>query len=76
MIDFHEYTLFRSRFSNPHSTDALRSAQGLSSHPKNLDRAISQIMPATPAIEISAIFIFSPIAKNNHQRQRGCGNEK
>ena len=40
MIDFHKYALFRSHFSNPHSTDALRSARGLSSHPKNLDRAI------------------------------------
>ena len=43
MIDFHKYALFRSHFSNPHSTGARglpSHPKGLSSHPKNLDRAI------------------------------------
>ena len=45
MIDFHKYALFRSHFSNPHSTGVLRSyshygipLEEQASHPKNLNR--------------------------------------
>ena len=76
MIDFHKYALFRSHFSNPHSTGALRSARGLSSHPKNLNRPICP----NNACHLSDIdfyqFHFLSPRPNNHHRQRGCENEK